>query len=144
MRKISSKGIDIIKNFEGFSSVPYKCLGGYETIGWGHKIDKNENFSRISKNMAEKLLENDIKKFEYSVSKYIRNDINDNQFSALVSFTYNLGAGALQRSTLRQKINYESSEDEIRSEFMKWVRAGGFIISGLINRRKIESDLFFL
>ena len=50
----------------------------------------------------------------------------------------------MQRSTLRQKINYESSEDEIRSEFMKWVRAGGFIISGLSNRRKIESDLFFL
>lgn len=142
-RFINQDGFELIKKFEGFSAEPYICSGGCLTIGYGHKILPSDRFNKISKNRALILLKRDLLKFERSVLKYIEVPLTNNQFSALVSFTFNVGIAALQRSVLRQKINYEQY-DEAAKEFEKWVWADGKKINGLTRRRKAEKNLFLL
>lgn len=140
-RTITKQGLEIIKRLEGFKSEQYICSGGFLTIGYGHKILPSDKFYSINKEKAEELLKNDLLKFERAVIKNINTSLDNNQFDALVSFTYNVGAAALQRSVLRQKINYGLYEEGAK-EFVKWIYAGGKKISGLVYRRKIESQLF--
>lgn len=135
------KGIELIKKFEGFSEAPYVCSGGYLTIGYGHKLLPSDRFNKVSLEKAEKLLKKDLLSAERIVLRYISAELNDDQFAALVSFTFNLGPAALQRSTLRQKINY-GLYYEATKEFKKWVYAGGRKVIGLVRRRKVESKLF--
>ncbi len=90
---------------------------------------------------AEEILAKDLFKAEKSVIRLINSPLNENQFAALVSFTFNIGGAALQRSTLRQKINY-GNHQECSYEFLRWVYAGGKKIPGLILRRHAESKLF--
>ncbi len=138
--KTSKTGINIIKQFEGFSAKPYLCSGGFWTIGYGHKII-NTKFNIITEEYAEELLLQDLLYSELSVTRNIKYRLNQNQFDALVSLTFNIGGAALQRSTLRQKINKQELT-YIRQEFLRWNKAGGKIILGLIIRRNIEAQLF--
>jgi lysozyme len=85
----------------------------------------------------------DVKQFELAVDAYCVDTINQNQFNALVSFAYNLGASSLKNSTLLKKVNANPKDPSIRQEFMKWVMASGVRVQGLVNRRKIEADLYF-
>ncbi len=140
-RFTSSAGIMLIKQFEGFSKVPYICAGGCPTIGYGHKLAANEQYDSLSEETAEQILISDLFGAERAVVRYIDVELSDYQFDALVSFTFNCGAGALQRSTLRQKINYQLY-DEAGTEFLKWVYAGSKKIIGLVCRRRLESRLF--
>ena len=140
-RFTNKKGIELIKLFEGFKSEPYVCAGGYLTIGYGHKLLPSDPYKIITQEKAVQILENDLRRMERSVLKYINVEINDDQFAALVSFTFNVGSAALQRSVLRQKINYGHYDDGAK-EFLKWVYAGGRKIMGLVRRRNIESNLF--
>jgi lysozyme len=140
-RHSNSKGIELIKFFEGFKVKPYICSGGFPTIGFGHKILSNESFKQISQATAENLLKQDLYIAEKSVLRHISTTLNNNQFAALVSFTFNLGGAALQRSTLRQKINYDLHE-ESSNEFLRWIYVGGKILPGLVKRRKAEQHLF--
>jgi lysozyme len=140
-RFTNQQGIELIKSLEGFRSEPYVCAGGYLTIGYGHKLLPSDSYKIISPEKAQQILENDLRRIERLVLKYINVGINDDQFAALVSFTFNVGAAALQRSTLRQKINYGYYEDGAK-EFLKWVYAGGRKIMGLVRRRRLESELF--
>jgi len=140
-RFTNKKGIELIKNFEGFKAEPYVCAGGFLTIGYGHKLLPSDRYQVITESKAEEVLLKDLLKSERAVLKYITVELTDNQFAALVSFTFNLGPAALQRSILRQKINYELYH-EAAKEFMKWVYAGGRKLTGLVYRRKIESRLF--
>ncbi len=140
-RFTNQQGIELIKSLEGFRSEPYVCAGGYLTIGYGHKLLPSDSYKIVSPEKAQQILENDLRRIERLVLKYINVGINDDQFAALVSFTFNVGAAALQRSTLRQKINYGYYEDGAK-EFLKWVYAGGRKIIGLVRRRRLESELF--
>ena len=140
-RFTNKKGIELIKLFEGFKSEPYVCAGGYLTIGYGHKLLPSDPYKIITQEKAVQILENDLRRMERSVLKYINVEINDDQFAALVSFTFNVGSAALQRSVLRQKINYGHYDDGAK-EFLKWVYAGGRKIMGLVRRRNLESNLF--
>lgn len=140
-RFTNNKGVELIKLFEGFKSEPYVCAGGYLTIGYGHKLLPSDPYKIITPEKAVQILENDLRKIERSVLKYINVEINDDQFAALVSFTFNLGSAALQRSGLRQKINYGNYDDGAK-EFLKWIYAGGRKITGLLRRRRLESELF--
>jgi len=140
-RFTNQKGIELIKMFEGFKPEPYVCSGGYLTIGYGHKLLPSDSYKQITIEKAEIILQNDLRRTERSVLKYIDAQINEDQFSALVSFTFNLGPAALQRSALRQKVNYGQYEDAAK-EFQKWVYAGGKKIMGLVRRRRLESQLF--
>jgi len=140
--QISQQAIELIKKFEGYSQVPYLCPAGYSTIGYGHKIAKNEKYDKISCHLAQDLLLIDLGKIQFSVLNNIHYPLNQNQFGAIVSFTYNVGGGALQRSTLRQKINYGNLE-EVGQELLKWVYVGSRKIAGLALRRQAEVELFY-
>jgi lysozyme len=140
MRHITQAGIDLIKRFEGFSPTVYICPAGYPTIGYGHvvKLQERERFAGgITAEQAEFLLRQDVQTAEYAVLRLITVPLTDGQFDALVSFTFNLGAGALQRSTLRRKINRRDYA-AVPAEFRKWVWAGGRRLEGLILRREAE------
>lgn len=142
MRHITQNGLDLIKRFEGFSRTVYFCPAGYPTIGYGHVVKDDEHFlSGIDEAQAEELLRQDAQIAERAVLRLINVPLTDGQFDALVSFTYNLGSGALQRSTLRRKINREEHA-EVPEQFMRWVWAGGRKLKGLVRRRAAESDLY--
>jgi lysozyme len=142
MRSVPNQCLELIKRFEGFSSTVYLCPAGVPTIGYGHAVKPRETFEQpMSEDTAMLLLQKDLYQFQLSVQRLITAPLNDNQYSAILSFTYNLGGGALQRSTLRQKLNrgeYETAADE----FGKWVFANGRKLKGLIYRRSAEEKLF--
>lgn len=95
-----------LKLLKAFHHKPISCPAGYPTIGYGHVIIEGEEFPLgIDRQKAEELLRQDVKIAERAVLRLIKVPLSDNQFSALVAFTYNLDAGALQRSTLRRKVN---------------------------------------
>ena len=141
MRHITEEGLALIKHFEGFSYTPYICPAGWRTIGYGHVIKTGENFTSITKEEGEELLKKDILIAEISVLKNIEVPLEDYQFDALTSFTFNLGGGALQRSTLRMKVN-RNEHTEAAIEFLKWVWAKGKRLRGLLIRRQAEAQLY--
>lgn len=126
---------------------PYFDSVGVLTIGYGHtltfKTNKNAFKLGITKRDCDELFETDLRSFESSVSRLITSPINENQFSALVSFCYNLGAGSLQVSTLRRKINSNPNDFEaIGAQFKKWNMAGGRVLNALTIRREEEFKLY--
>lgn len=140
--KTTEKGIELIKRFERFYAVPYYCPAGYLTVGYGHVLMKGEKFEYpITEEQAEELLLKDIAIFEKAVMRLIISPLTEGMFDALVSFSYNLGSGALQRSTLRQKLNRHEYIDAA-DEFLKWIWAGGRKLKGLILRRQAERERF--
>lgn len=143
---ISTKGINLIKKFEGFSSQIYKDSAGLPTIGYGHLITEQELQKRkfhkgITQEQAEQLLLIDVQSASFAVSRLVTVFLEQWQFDALVSFTFNVGAGALQRSTLRRKLNRREYK-AIPYELQKWVWAGGRVLQGLVKRREAEAKLF--
>lgn len=144
MRHITQEGLNLIKRFEGFEPEIYLDAAGLPTIGYGHLIRKGEHKmfeNGISQAAGEALLIKDVLLAEQAVCRLISVPLTNGQFDALVSFTFNLGGGALQRSTLRRKINREEHE-EVPAEFMRWVWAGGRKLRGLIRRRSAEAMLY--
>ncbi len=144
--KTNDDGLDIIKSFEGFSAEPYICPAGVPTIGYGSTWAADGDpvtmdHPAITEAEAERLLRQEVRRTERAVDRLIAAELTENMFSALVSFTYNVGSGNLQRSTMRMKLNrgdYEAAADE----FPKWRRAGGRILKGLVRRRAEERALF--
>lgn len=146
--KTGQAGIDLIKRFEGFRSKPYKCPAGVPTIGYGATFYPNKKKvtmadPAISEEEASELLENMLVRFEQYVDSYCIDTITQNQFDALVSFCYNLGPANLKASTLLKKVNLNPNDPTIRAEFMKWTKAGGRTLKGLVTRRTAEADLYF-
>jgi len=144
MRQITKQGIDLIKRFEGFEPEIYLDAADLPTIGYGHLLRPGEDkmfTGGISEAAGEALLIKDVGIAERAVLRLIRTPLTNGQFDALVSFTFNLGGGALQRSTLRRKVNREEHE-EVPAEFMRWVWAGGRKLRGLIRRREAEAIFY--
>ena len=146
--RISQKGIELIKRFEGFASSPYLCSAGVPTIGYGStyyedgtKVKLSD--SSISEERAESLFKKVVNHYELAVDSIVRNDITQNQFDALVSFAYNVGVTNFKNSTLIKKVNANPNDPDITKQFMRWIRAGGKVIKGLINRRRVEAQLYF-
>lgn len=144
----SKKGKELIKKYEGFKPKAYLCPAGVPTIGYGatyypdgRKVKLTD--SAISEGFATNLLETMLVPYEKAVDSFCRDDINQNQFDALVSFAYNLGTTALKNSTLLKKVNANPNDKTISNEFLKWVNAGGKKLQGLVNRRTEESQLYF-
>jgi GH24 family phage-related lysozyme (muramidase) len=142
-RPIPEAAVALIKRFEGYSATPYRCPAGFITIGYGHKALENECFPAegISAEAAVRLLLQDMNHSGAAVCRLITVPLTDNQFSALLSFTYNLGAGTLQRSTLRRKIN-RMEDTDVPYEFSKWVWAAGRKLPGLVKRRAAEAACY--
>jgi lysozyme len=140
--KTSDRGIALIKKYEGLSLKPYQDAVGLWTIGYGHLILDHEKFyDALTEKQAEDLLKKDLIRTELAVDRLISVPLTQSQFDALVSFTFNLGAGALNRSTLRAKINRREYASAA-AEFDKWVFAGGIKFKGLVARREAEKQLF--
>ena len=144
MRHLTDDGLALIKRFEGFAPVVYICPGGWPTIGYGHVVRDGEQdgyADGIDEATAEALLRRDVGTAERAVLRLIQVPLADGRFDALGSFTFNLGAGALQRSTLRRKVNREE-HDAVPAEFRRWVWAGGRKLKGLVRRREAEAGLY--
>lgn len=146
--KISNQGIDLIKAFEGFSSKPYLCPAKIPTIGYGatfypdgKKVTMND--TPITEEKGVELLKSMLVKFEQYVDSYCIDTITQGQFDALVSFCYNLGPSNLKSSTLLKKVNKDPNDPTIEAEFMKWTKAGGKTLKGLVRRREAEVKLYF-
>lgn len=139
--RISQKGVDLIKHYEGCKLKAYKDIVGILTLGYGHTGSDVHEGQVISQDEAESLLRLDLEKFEKGVNYLVTSDITQNQFDALVSFTFNLGIGSLSYSTLLKKVN-ASDFDSAKKEFLKWDMAGGKHVNGLLIRRTAEAFLF--
>ena len=140
--KTSESMIAVIKKFEGLRLSVYLCPAGVQTIGYGHT--RNYPFStnyKITEEQAEKFLYEDLKKFENSIKKLVKVPLSQNQFDALVSFTFNVGATNFKNSTLLKYLN--NSEYGLAAEqFERWIYSNGKKLEGLLTRRKAEKEIF--
>ncbi len=138
--RCSQEGLELIKKFEGCKLKSYKCSAGVWTIGYGHTEGIKEG-DIITSEEAEKLLRADVFKFERYVEDEVKVELEQNQFDALVAWTFNLGVGNLRSSTMLKELN-NSKFDKVPSEMKRWNKAGGKTLDGLIRRREAESLLF--
>jgi len=144
-RKINEKGLALIKQWEGLRLNAYQDSAGVWTISYGHTSAAGKPYVheglKITEGEAQAILARDLGQYERAVEEAVKVPLTDNQFAALVSFTYNVGAGALKRSTLLKKLN-KGDYDGVPAELMKWTRAGNKKLKGLENRRAAEAGLW--
>ncbi|CAI2160004.1 MULTISPECIES: lysozyme [Serratia] len=138
--KISSRGIALIKEFEGLRLHAYRCAADVWTVGYGHTAGVTKG-DIITVDEAQTMLTNDITVFERAVSQAVAVPLNQSQYDALVSLVFNIGQGNFKRSTLLKKLN---KQDYVGAgnEFLRWTRANGKVLPGLIRRREAERVLF--
>lgn len=146
--KLSDKGYDLIKRFEGYSDRPYKCPAGISTIGYGNTYYPNGvkvklTDKQITKEYANEMLAFVADNFAKEVLKAVKSNITVNQLNALTSFAYNLGMTNFRNSTLLKLVNINPNDAMIAKEFLKWNKANGKELKGLTNRRIAESALYF-
>lgn len=156
--KVSSKAIEMIKHHEGVRLKPYRCPALLWTTAVGHVIDPNHakvpfeerrNLSipagwdrTLTMDEVDRILAEDLRRFERGVVRLCPAAVgNQGIFDSLVSFAFNVGLGSLQRSTLRMKTNRGEFE-EAADEFLKWTKAGGRVLPGLVKRRMDERALY--
>lgn len=137
---ISQKGVDLIKSFEGLKLKSYKCPAGVWTIGYGTTKGVTPGME-ITQKQAEELLRRDLRYFELWVDKLIDVPLTQGQYDALVSFTYNLGEGALKGSTLRKLLN-QGRYDLVPTQILRWNKANNKVLAGLTRRREAEAKMF--
>ena len=139
--------LSIIKKYEGLKLNAYICPANVPTIGFGSTFYPDGRRvklgDKITLQEAESILLHDIKRFEKEVRNSVKIEITNNQLSALISFVYNVGASAFRKSTLLRKVNANPTDLSIHNEFMRWTRAGGKVLPGLVKRRAEESKLYF-
>jgi GH24 family phage-related lysozyme (muramidase) len=139
-RQINSKGIQLLKAFEGLSLTAYRDAVGVWTIGYGTTLGVRPGMT-ITVSQAEALLKRDLLRFETAVATGVKVAINDDQFSALVVFSYNVGEKAFTTSTLLKLLN-QGNYQGAANELLRWNRAGGRVLAGLTRRRRAERALF--
>jgi lysozyme len=148
--KISNKGINLIKKWEGFRKTAYKCPSNKNTIGYGHVILPNEKElfelkESITEEFAEELLYSDVKIAENAVNEYVSVPLTQGQFDALVSLVYNWGVSNFSLSNSLKKLNLKNYDEAAFGFFDKEfgvVKSKGNILKGLVLRRQEELDLW--
>lgn len=154
---IDHRVIEMIKHHEGVRTKPYQCPALLWTVGVGHVIDPNharvkledrknlpipDGWNRVlSMDEVDKILEQDLARFESGVRRLCPNGLTPGRLGALVSFAFNVGLGNLQRSTIRMKHN-RGEYDDAADSFLMWTKAGGRELPGLVKRRKDERALY--
>ena len=152
--RLNQEGITMIAQWESFRSRPYLCPAGVPTIGYGTTRYPSGKLvtlqdAPVTKEQALAYKMHDLSAIQRQVTRLLKVRVNENRFSALCSFVYNLGHGALAKSTLLKVINASPGSPGIRDEFMKWTKARDpktkvlRELKGLVNRRKAEADLYF-
>jgi lysozyme len=148
--KTSEKGLDLIKQFEGFKDYVYMCPAGKPTIGYGHVIDQKlialtKAAPRMTREKAEQLLKNDVREAEIAINSSVKVNISQGQFDALVSLIYNWGAYNFKTSKGLRKLNagdYKEAAIEFFSKEKGIVNIDGKFSKGLYNRRQAELELY--
>lgn len=144
--EINKAGKDLIKRFEGCKLKAYKCPAGVWTIGYGNTFyedgTKVKEGDVITQERADELFDIIINDFARMTDALVKSDVTENNFAAIVSFTFNVGTGNLKKSTLLKKINANPKDPSIRAEFMKWTRANNVVLKGLVRRREAEAKLY--
>jgi len=145
-REISAAAVDLVKHFEGCYLKAYTDAVGVWTIGYGHTQHEGDLIPGpgmvITQAEADRLLAHDLGREAGNVQELLQVQLNDEQFGALVSFTFNVGDGNLERSTLLNRVNHRRWLDAAHDEFVKWNHAGGRVLRGLTRRRISEANLF--
>lgn len=141
MSLVNRATLDLIKRFEGRYLKAYICPAGVLTIGYGHTGKDVKLNMTITEEDADRLLWNDIEIFATGVNVLVKVPLNENQFGALVSFSFNVGLGALEKSTLLRLLN-NGLYDQVPAQLMRWNKGGGRELSGLTKRRAAEAELF--
>ena len=143
--KTNAEGKALIKDFEKLRLKAYLCPAGVPTISYGctrYADGSPVNLGdTITREEAEKLFESLINDFERYILNLTKVDLNSNQFSALVSFSFNVGIGNFKKSTLLKKVN-TGDFTGASSEFNRWIYSNGKKLRGLIRRREAEKELF--
>ena len=153
--QMSTHGLELLEQWEGFKPNVYKDSAGLPTIGVGHLLTKSELSSgkiainglpvQYSNGLTDQqvldLLSQDVKPAEQAVTNNVKVPLNQNQFDALVSFTFNVGVGAFTSSTLLKVLN-QQQYTEVPTQLLRWTRAGGQVVQGLVNRRQNEINLW--
>ena len=153
--QMSGHGLGLLEKWEGFELNLYKDSAGLPTIGVGHLLTKSELSSGkivingvpvqysggLTNQQVLDLLSQDVKPAEQAVNNGVKVALNQNQFDALVSFTFNVGNAAFTASTLLKVLN-QQQYPEVPTQFLRWVRAGGQVVQGLVNRRQNEISLW--
>jgi lysozyme len=140
MRRINAEGLALIKQWEGCKLEAYRDVGGVWTVGFGHTRTAKAGMV-ITEAEAERLLQEDLAIFEAEVARAVDVDLTDNQFAALVSWSYNVGVGAMRRSSLIRKLN-AGEYDAVPAELARWNKVKGKVVKGLSNRRAAEAGLW--
>lgn len=141
--KTSTAGLDLIKHFEGSRLEAYRCSAGRWTIGYGHTSEAGppavDPGMRITQAEADEILRQDVKRFEREIARLVTVPLAQHQFDALVCWSFN--TGSLARSTLLKRLN-RGEYERVPAEIMKWTRAGGQELPGLVRRRRAETQLW--
>lgn len=143
--RITQNGIDLIKRFEGFRATAYLCPAKVLTIGYGHTSRAGAppvtRGMKIGEAEAAVILRRDVESFAKGVAKLLTIPLNDNQFSALVSFAYNVGLGAFAKSSVLKAVNSQDFA-AVPGRLKLWTKGGGKVLPGLVKRRAAEAQLF--
>ena len=144
--RISQRGLDLIKRYEGYSDTAYVCPAGIMTIGYGTtRINGNaiKKGMKCTREQAQTWLESDVNNFLTSASRLISEEVelNQNQVDSIASFVYNIGIGNFKKSTLLQHLN-DGFFVLAAAEFARWNKGGGKVLKGLVERRAEEAELF--
>ena len=139
--KISQRGIDLIKSFEGCRLTAYKCPAGIWTIGFGTTGTAIKEGLVWSQAQADEALAKHLEEFSRGVTDLLKVSVTQGQFDALVSFAYNVGPGALRKSTLLKMLN-DGDYSGAAGQFIRWINKGSSFEAGLRRRREAERQMF--
>lgn len=139
---ISEAGLSLIKNFEGCVLIAYVDAVGVWTVGYGHTGPNVHRGLKITQSQADEILEQDVNRFELGVLNNVKVSLNQNEFDALVSFTFNVGINAFKGSTLLRLLNDGADRSIVAAEFLRWNKGDGKVLEGLTRRRQAEKALF--
>ena len=153
--QMSTNGLELLEQWEGFKAKVYKDSAGLPTIGVGHLLTKSELSSGkivingtsvdytggLTNPQVTDLLSQDVAPASKAVNTSVKVALNQNQFDALVSFTFNVGVGAFNSSTLVKVLN-QGQYNQVPTQLLRWTRAGGKVVQGLVNRRQNEINLW--
>ena len=139
-RRVDGEALALIKRWEGLRLEGYRCEAGVVSVGFGHTRTAQLG-QRITEAEAERLLTEDLDRFERAISRMVTVPLTDNQFGALVSWAFNVGEGAAAKSTLIRKLN-ALHYDAVPAELMRWNKIGKRVVPGLTNRRAAEAGLW--
>jgi lysozyme len=145
--ELSDKGAEDLKGSEGFSSKPYPDGEGVPTIGFGSTFYEDGTRVQmtdapITRERGLQLFKTTLKQYVNAVDKSVKVPLTQNEFDALVEFTYNVGVAAFKTSTLLKLLNGGAPKDQVAAQFLRWNKDEGKVVPGLTNRRKRESNKF--